>query len=242
MQKNNKDEVLGSVKQSIENAEKQRRSLRFQHNFHELKGGGIQVLKNDEFLSDLLEFVKTLREEDFEGRSLALDCIKDAVVNEDVSIRERALAVLSQYSQFVHDRNDNFGMSSVMDCFYKWLLFETEVLPGSAVLFKRIEEILEWLVWKALVKDAEKMLFVLTQIHGGQIEKNPAIRGMAGTCVETLKKKSILETLIDGYLAENELRQYYKRILILLKSDAIPICSIVLLKATIGKKDSLLLI
>jgi Cyclic nucleotide-binding domain/HEAT repeats len=221
MQKNNKADVFETVKQSIKNAEKQRRSLRFQHNFQELKGGGIQVLKSDEFLSDLLEFVKTLREEDFEGRSLALDCLKDAVVNEDVSIRERALAVLSQYSQFVHDKNDHFGVSSVMDCFYNWLLFETEVLPGSAVLCKRIEEILEWLIWKALVKDAEKMLFVLTQIHGGQIEKNPAIRGMAGTCVESLKKKSVLETLTDGYLAENEQRQHYKRILILLKSDAI---------------------
>lgn len=221
MQKNNNDEVLESVKQSIKSAEKQRRSLRFQHNFIELKNGGFQVLKNDEFLSDLLEFVKTLNDTDSEGRSQALACVKDAVVNEEVSIRERALAVLSQYSQFVHDRNDHVGMSVVMDCFYSWLLFETEVLPGSAVLCKRIEEILEWLIWKSLVKDAEKMLFVLTQIHGGQIEKNPAIRGMAGKCVETVKKKSILETLTDGYLAENEHRQYYKRILILLKADAI---------------------
>jgi len=221
MQKNNNDEVLGNVRQSIENAEKERRNLRFHHNFHELKGGGDQALKNDEFLTDLLEFLKALNEKDSEGRSQALVCLKDAVVNEDVSIRERSLAVLSQYSQLVHDRNDQVGMSKVMDCFFSWLLFETEVLSGSAVLYKRIEEILEWLVWKALVKDAEKIFFVLSQIHHGQIEKNPAIRGMAGKCIETLKKKSILETLTDGYLAQNECCQYYKRILILLQSNSI---------------------
>ena len=221
MQKNNNDEVLENVKQSIENAEKERSNLRFQHNFHELKGGGVQALKNDEFLTDLLEFLKALDVKGSEGRSQALACLKDVVVNEDVSIRERSLVVLSQYSQFVHDRIDQLGMSKVMDCFYCWLLFETEVLPGSGVLYKRIEEILEWLVWKALVKDAEKILFVLAQIHHGQIEKNPAIRGMAGSCIEALKKKSILETLTDGYLAENENRQYYKRILILLQSNAI---------------------
>lgn len=221
MQKNNNDEALETVKQSIKDAEEQRRSLRFQHNFHELKAGDVQVFKNDEFLSDLLEFLKILDEKGSGARTLALTCLKDAVVAEDMSIRERSLAVLSQYSQFVHDKNDHFGMSKVMECFYGWLLFETEVLPGSAVLCKRIEEILEWLVWKTLVKDAEKILFVLTQIHRGQIEKNPAIRGMAGNCIETLKKKSILETLTDGYLADNERRQYYKSILILLQSDAI---------------------
>ena len=221
MQKNNNDDVLENVKQSIVNAEKERRNLRFQHNFNELKGGGVQALKNDEFLTDFLEFLKTINEKSSEARSQALACLKDAVVSEDVLIRERSLAVLSQYSQFVHDRNDAIGMSKVMDCFFSWLLFETEVLSGSMILCKRIEEILEWLVWKALVKDAEKMLFVLSQIHHGQIEKKPAIRGMAGKCIETLTKKSILETLTDGYLAENEYRQYYKRILILLQSNAI---------------------
>lgn len=221
MQKNNNDKVLENVKQSIEDAEKERRNLRFQHNFDEFKGGGVQALGNDEFLTDLLEFLKALDEKGSEGRSQALACLKDIVVSEDVSIRERSLAVLSQYSQFVHDRNDQIGMFKVMDCFYSWLLFETEVLPGSAVLCKRIEEILEWFVWKALVKDAEKMLFVLAQIHHGHIEKNPAIRGLAGNCIEALKKKSILETLTDGYLAENEKRQYYQRILILFQSNAI---------------------
>lgn len=221
MQKHNNDEILESVKRSIENAEKERRGLRFNHNFLELKAGEIQVLKNDEFLTDLLEFLKVTSESASEGRNQALVCLKNVVVCEDVSIRERTLAVLSQYSQFAHDRNDQAGMSQVMDCFFTWLLFETEVLPGSVVLYKRIEEILEWLVWKALVKDAEKILFVLAQIHHGQIVKNPAIRGMAGKCIETLKKKSILETLTNGYLEENERCQYYKRILILLQSNAI---------------------
>ena len=221
MQKNNNDEVLESVKQSIESAERERRNLRFKHNFLEFKKGGVGVLKNEEFLSDLLGFLKVPEKSNVEEKALALDSLKVAVVHEEVPIRERALAVLSQYSQLVHDRNDHFGMTKVMDCFYSWLLFETEVLPGAVVIGKRIEEILEWLVWKGMVQDTEKMLFVLSQIHLGQIEKNPAMRGMAGRCVETLKKKAILETLTDGYLAENQQRQYYKRILILLKSTAI---------------------
>ncbi|MFT5698107.1 MAG: hypothetical protein ACI8ZB_000961 [Desulforhopalus sp.] len=221
MQINNKEEVLESVKLSIENAERQRRKLRFQHNFKEFAKDGVQVLKNDEFLSDLLDFLKTLDEKKPEGRAVTLTCLRDAVVNEEVPIRERALSILSQYSQFVHDKNDRLGISEVLECFYSWLLFEDEVLPGSVVLCKRIEELMEWLIWKGLVKDAEKIVLVLSQIHLGQIEKNPAIRGMAGTCIDTLKKKSILETLTDGYLAENERRQYYKRILILLRSRAI---------------------
>jgi len=44
---------------------------------------------------------------------------------------------------------------------------------------------------------------------------------MAGNCIDSLKKKSILETLTDGYLAENALRPYYKRLLILLRSRAV---------------------
>lgn len=221
MEKNNTDNVLKSVKQSIENAEKKRRELRFQHNFNEFKKGGDQVVKNDEFLTDLLGFLKTPDESQLEERAAALRCLKDAVAHEEVPIRERSLSVLSQYAQYVYDKKDHFGISKVMECFYDWLLFETEVLPGSVVLCKRIEEILEWLVWKGLVKDAEKILFTLSQIYHGQIEKNPAIRGMAGTCIDTLKKKSILETLTDGYLLENEQCQYYKRILILLSVKAI---------------------
>ena len=222
MQKNNNEHVLKSIKQSIEKAEKERRKLRFEHSFLELKEGGIQVLKNDEFLSDLLDFLRNIDENQSEEKALTFTSLRSAVVHEEISIRERSLAVLSQYSQFVHDKNDHFGMSQVMDCFYSWILFETEVLPGSVVLYKRMEEVLEWLVWKGLVKDAEKIVFILSKLHRGRVEKNPAIRGMAGKCIEVLKKKAILETLTDGYLAENEQCQYYKKILILLKSDAIP--------------------
>ncbi|BHH83291.1 cyclic nucleotide-binding domain-containing protein [Desulforhopalus sp. 52FAK] len=221
MTRNDKDEVIESVKKSIESAERERRKLRFQHNFLELKNGRIHALKNEEFLVDFLDFLKTNRDENDNEQTVALDCLRSTIVNDDIAIRERALAVLSQYSQFVHDKNDKVAMTSVMDLLYSWVIFETEVLPGSVVLCKRVEELLEWLIWKGLVKNAEKMLFLLSQIHLGQIEKSAAIRSMAGNCIDSLKKKSILETLTDGYLAENELRQYYKRILILLRSRAV---------------------
>lgn len=221
MIKNQKDDVVENVKQSIETAEKERRKLRFQHNFLELKNGEVQPLKNEEFIVDFLEYLKSSVGDNHEDRLVGLDCLRTVVVDDDLTIRERGLAILSQYSQFVHDRNDQLGTIHVMDMFYSWLIFETEILPGSVVLRKRIEELLEWLIWKSLVKEAEKILFVLSQIHLGQIEKNPAIRSMAGTCIDSLKKKSILETLTDGYLAENEFRQYYKRILILLRSRAV---------------------
>lgn len=217
----NTDKILESMKQSIENAEKKRRELRFQHNFNEFKKGREQVVKNDEFLSDLLGFLKTPDESRLEERTAALCCLKGAVVHEEVSIRERSLSVLSQYAQYVHDENDHFGILKVMECFYDWLTFETEVLPGSVVLCKRIEEILEWLVWKGLAEDAEKILFTLSKIYLGEIEKKPAIRSMAGTCIDALKKKAILETLTDGYLLENEQSQYCKQMLVLLGVRAI---------------------
>ncbi|PHR28282.1 MAG: hypothetical protein COA36_06835 [Desulfotalea sp.] len=221
MLKNNKKEVLDSVKQSIDNAEKERRTLRFQRSFQGFKLGTVLVLKNDEFLEDLLGFLKILGEDQQKEQTAALACLKKAAVDKEIPIRERSLAILSQYAQFVYNKNDYFGMSNVMDCFYDWLLFETEVLPGSLVLYKRIEEILEWQVWKGLVQDAEKTLLVLSQIHLSQIEKNPVIRGMAGTCIDVLKKKAILETLTDAYLSENQQHQYYRKVLLLLGATVV---------------------
>jgi CRP-like cAMP-binding protein len=221
MQKNQNNDVLESVKQSIEKAEKERRKIRFEHNFVKLQQGGVQVLQNDEFLTDFLDYLKSIEELVSENDKVAVSCLKRAVVIEEVTIRERALAILSQYSQFVHDRNNQLGISTVVDCFHNWLLFETEVLPGSIVLYKRIEEVMEWLIYKGHVKEAAGVLLILSQIYLGQIDKNPAIRGMVGKSIDTLKKKSILETLTDGYLSENENKPYYKKFLTLLGSGSI---------------------
>lgn len=221
MQREEKNEVYQTVKESIDRAERDRRRLRFQHNFLEMQSGKLQVLKSDEFLTDFLYFLKRGDDSNRAEVTSAIRSLKNAVVFDDIAIRERALAVLSQYSQFVHNTNDQFGMLNVMDCFYEWLLFENEVLAGSVVLCRRIEEIMEWLVWKGLIEDAERIFTAMAQIHDGKLEKSTAIRGMVGKSIDSLKKKAILETLTNGYLAENAQRVYYKKVLILMGPRAI---------------------
>lgn len=207
-------DVLEKIHQHISLSEEKRSRLRFEHNLTVLAQGSFEVLKNDEFVSGLAEYLPENSPDKKDQNRKILITLSDAVVSEERRIRERALPVLSLAALHSLQRDDKGEIFILAHVFYKWLEYESEVLPGLAVVIKRIEELSAWLLEMSCWKDAEKILSLLARILSGELEKSAAIRSLAGKTLGNLATESLLERLTDRYLlAEND-QQLCRKILL----------------------------
>lgn len=206
-------DVLESIRRRISLSEIKRRKLRFEHNMDALSQGRLLVLGNDEFVSDLVEYLLENYTEKKDQSRKILIALGDGAVSADGRIRERTLAVLSRAACHFIQQDEKGGIFILAHSFCKWLEFETDVLPGLEVVVKRIEVLSAWLLAMSCWKDAEKIISLLARIQSREIEKCPAIRSLVGKSLGSLASKALIERLADGYLLDDDDRPMYRGIL-----------------------------
>lgn len=205
-------DVLATVNRNLSLSEEKRRQLRFEYNLAALVVGSVRVLGSNEFVDDLAAFLANDSEEKDRNRKI-LTALGEAAVCPDRMIRERTLTVLSLVALNSLQKNDRGEIILLVHNFSQWLEYEQEVLPGFAVICKRIEELADWLLQRSLWKDASKIVCLLAEIHCGGLEKSAAIRSFAGKSLSKLATESTVEKLADGYLRNDSEQDFYLGIL-----------------------------
>lgn len=206
-------EILENIKQNIAAAEKERRALRLAHNFNEFLKGNVQVLKNDEFYTELETYVLGHPIEDKEKLIKLVIRLGEGAVAEAIAIRERALALLSSATQLYLEQNKPEIIFVLVDGICQWLRFETQFLPGLSVLNKRLEDVLVWFLNNSYWVEAEEVFVLLYRIQCGSLKKSKAIKSLTSKTLHNLKKKDIVERLTEGYLLENKQQYLFQNIL-----------------------------
>ncbi len=206
-------ETLRNIKEKIASAEKERRELRFSYSLDNFNHGNIQVLKNDEFYTELESYLSSPSSDKKDKSQQSLLCLCKAVVAEDIQVRERASALLSSAAEFYLNLNDKEIMLLLMRGLCGWLEFETEMLPGFAVLNSRLEAVSFWLLNNSCWEEAEKVFVLLDRIQSGSLKKSKVIKSLTGKTLQNFGKNFILEKLTDEYLQENEQQQLFQNIL-----------------------------
>jgi hypothetical protein len=217
-------EILKNVQESVAASERKRRELRFAYALNDFTQGKMQVLKNKEFFEELHVFLLADPADSQQLISL-FRCLGDGALAEDLSVRERALALLSSTVKFHLDSNDKRSNKAFLivlaQSLANWLEFETELLPGFSVLNKRLEDIVLWLLDNSCWPEADAVVALLHRIHSGSLEKNRAMQSLTNRTLHNLAPKNIVEKLINEYLLENEYRQVTRNILLSLGDKAI---------------------
>lgn len=210
-------EILETIKQNIAASEKGRRELRFAYTLNDFTQGKTQVLKNNEFFEELNVF---LLADAVDSKQLIdiFRCLGEGALAEEVSIRERALALLSSAVEFHLDRNNGSINRAILFVLAQglsnWLEFETEMLPGFSVLNKGLEDIALWLLDNSCWLEAEAVVVLLHRIQSGSLKKSRAMQSMTSNTLQNIAKKAIVEKLTNEYLLENELQQVTHNILL----------------------------
>ena len=206
-------EVLENIKQNIAAAEQERRELRLTYNFNEFLKGNVQVLKNDEFYTELEVEVLAQPLANREKLTKLLIRLGEAAVTEPIAIRERALALLSSATQLYLEHNDAEIIFVLVDGICQWLRFETHFLPALSVLNKRLEDVLVWFLHNSFWAEAEEVFVLLYRIQCGSLPKSKAIQSLTSKTLHNLKKKDLVEMLTEGYLLENKQQYLFQNIL-----------------------------
>ncbi len=205
--------VLENIKREIVAAEMKRKELRFTYNFHNFEQGNFQVLRNDEFLAGLKSLILARTSQGHTNKIKILNQLGESALAEETAIRERALSLLSTVTKSSLEQNERPILLVLAHDFCRWLEFETELLPGFLVLYKRFEAVLAWLLNNSCWVEADEVITLLHRIREGSLQKSEAIKRFTDNSLGNLAKKSIVEKLTDEYLLENEQQLLLENIL-----------------------------
>lgn len=209
-------EILETVKQNMATSEINRREHRFAYTLNDFTQGRTQVLKNEEFFTELKKF---LLAHPVDNKNLidVLRCLGESALAKEVPVRERALALLSSATTFhlePTDRNDKAILIVLVQGLTNWLAFETEMLPGFSVLNKKLEELVLWLLHNSCWAEAEAVVVILQRIQSGSLKKSRAMQSLTNHTLQNIAKKAIVEKLTDEYLLGNEQQQVMHTLLL----------------------------
>lgn len=200
-------DVPKTISRSLSVSEENRRQLRFEYNLGALAVGSFRVLGSKEFLDDLAGF---FADDGNKNRKMEiLTTLGEAAVCPDRTIREKTLNLLSRVAPYSVQEGDHQEIVVLLDNLSRWLEYEPEVLPGFPLFCLRIEQLVAWLLQQSLWQDAEKALALLALIQGGGLGKGAAIRNGIGQSLRRLAAAATIETLIDGFLQNDRLRDLY---------------------------------
>ncbi len=209
-------EILETVKQNLAASEINRRELRFAYMLKDFTQGKTQVLKNEEFFTELKKFLSA-HAVDNKKIIDVFRCLGNSALAVEMPVRERALELLSSATKFhlgPKDRYDKAILLILIQGLSNWLAFETEILPGFSVLTKRLEELVLWLLNNSYWAEAEAVVILLQRIQSGNLKKSRAIQSLTSNTLQTIAKKAIVEKLTDEYLLENDQQQVTHNILL----------------------------
>lgn len=206
-------EILESIKKNIALAEEKRKQVRFAYNLKDFEQGNIQILKNKEFALGLEAVLVDSSPENREKQDQLLTYLGEAALADELSVRERALALLSTITLFHLEQNDRDFLLILAKNLCSWLEFENEMVPGFTVLNQRLESVLLWFIKNKCWLEAEEIVVLLHRIQTGNLKKKTAIKSLTGKTLQNLPKKVVLESLTDEYLLDNNHQQLIQNIL-----------------------------
>lgn len=207
------NEALGTITKKIAAAEKERKELRFAYNLNNFAQGNVEVLKNDEFIAGLESYLWADPSDNLEKKAQLFMRLGEGAVVEEVSVRERALALLSFATKLYLAQNEKATILILGHALCNWLEFESEFLPGFSVLNKRLEDVLFWAIDNSCWSEAEEVVLLLHRIQSGSLKKSTTIKSQTSKTLQKLEIQSILEKLTDEYLLDNQLQPIFKNIL-----------------------------
>ena len=214
-------EIVEKIKKNISLSEEKRRKQRLEYNLSQLANGNIQILKSDEFVQGLVDSLLGHGEEHNELKEKLLMSLGEAAISEDVSIRERTLAVLSLACEHYIKNNKRSGILLVTVSFCRWLENEKEMLPGLVVVIKRMEELTAWLLENSFWSEGEILVALFHSIHVGTNTKGPAFRSLISKTLDKFAQKATLENLTNGYLLGDKDQLIFQKILLFFGAKAV---------------------
>lgn len=194
-------DILRSIKNNIADAEQKRKELRFTYNLNVFTQGNLQILNNDEFFEGL-EIFLTNSYENTVTENQIYRRLGDGALSKEISVRERALSLLSSIAKIHLDQNEKSILIIISRILCDWLEFETEGIAGFPALNERLENILIWFLEKSCWNEAEEVIGLLGRIQSGKLEKSMAIKDLTDRTLHNLAKKAIVKKLTDEYLIE----------------------------------------
>lgn len=206
-------ETRGIVNKTIDEAENERRELRFTYSLNEFSRGNLQVLKNDEFWSSLEGYLLSPTPDNKDKQLQLLLLLCKGILSEEEKLKERASALLSSATGYYLQKSDKAVMFLLANGLCNWLEFETEILPGFTVLCRRLEEVLAWLMRRGYWLEAEQVILLLHRIGTDRLKKSKAIKSLTNKILQNLGKKAIVEDLTDLYLLEDDHQLHFQNIL-----------------------------
>ncbi len=139
----------------------------------------------------------------------------------EVSVRERALSLLSLIVKMHLDRKDKSVLIIVADSLCNWLEIETEVISGFQELNATIETNLLWFLKNSCWNEAEKIIKLLGRIQSGSLKKSMDFKVVTDKTLHNLAKKAIVENLTNEYLVETDHQNLLVKILKIIGSKAV---------------------
>ncbi|MGB3224772.1 MAG: cyclic nucleotide-binding domain-containing protein [Desulforhopalus sp.] len=212
-------DVLQNIKKNIADAEQKRKELRFTYNLNVFAQGNLQVLNNDEFFEGL-KFLLTHSCENTVTKNQIYNRLGDGALSKEISIRERALSLLSSIAKIHLHQNEKSILIIISRSLCNWLEFESEVVAAFPVLSKRLENIFVWFLEHSCWCEAEEVIGLLGRIQSGKLKKSMAIKDITDKTLHNLAKKAIVEKLTDEYLTETDQQHLLVKILQAIGSKA----------------------
>jgi hypothetical protein len=201
-------QTIYQIARRLDLAEKERADRRFLKGARELQQHNFTVLSNDEFVEKLPQYLCDLDlHGDHQSAIAILDAIGAGCCSRDQRVRERALVVLSVFSDCVLENDNHDFIRKVADVLVKWLENETEYLSGFGIICQQLQKIGLNLLVNKFWNEADELLTLLSKIQGGILEKSNTIKGMAAKAQENLATKDILENLVRTYLDASDKNQ-----------------------------------
>jgi CRP-like cAMP-binding protein/HEAT repeat protein len=194
--------ALAKAKQVLLDAEKARAQNRVGTTLKEFTSGNLKVLNDQEFSENLGPYLYQLYQAGRRSEAIALLCLfDDCIVEEDLTIRENSVLILSKFSSSIIDSNDLEILYKTFSQFVRWLEFETEYITGFGVACSQIHRITQRLLAdEKYWQEALKLTSVLTDIQSGTLDKSSSIKETISKLQESIAAKETLEKLIHFYL------------------------------------------
>ena len=213
-------DILESVKKSISRAEEGRKQQRFEYNVIQFVNGNNQVLKHEEFVKIVLDYLQVQTEESLLFKRKVLTALGTAALNDDADLKARALKVLSLAGMRFFKNQDENGIFLLAESFSKWLEFEKEVQPELFGIIKEMEELTAWLLEKSFWSESYKLLALFHGIHKGRWEKGPAVRSLIFQSFDKFAAKELFARLTDGYLIGDSRQHLFQNLLLFFETQA----------------------
>ncbi len=209
-------QALAKAKAIVAEAEKKREAARVEKGVQLFVHGNFEPLYNNEFVENLASYIlnKFVLDEEEDAIQI-LEKLGNCLCNKKVELRERALMVVSVFTDIILDGDFPELKEILSRILVDWLTFETEYITGFEVVGSQLLKLILRMLYAEQWDELENIIITLAQISTGEIAKNNLIRGISAKVHENLAEPDILDKLTNTYLDRDDERHLVARSLLL---------------------------